>query len=288
MNKLVVRSLYFDPQDFFGTDITEIGSKRYLFGLFLQNNFAVHVPLNSSRQRTVEEKFDAILMENERKLPDWQEAAAAELTLLLLKLKRYATDSNSVKVYSEIRGASLTASVVHLSEQHYSDSSFSLKTAADLLHINQSSISRKFFEVTGKHFSEYLCSYRMQQAAALTLETDLSNEELALTCGYSDFSSFYRQFRQVLGTTPGEFRKRKKTEANPSVSTVRNMMYDEIAYHLLYFQKKDTISLVATAFFRFRNGMKISPNTVHIIMTSLPVTSSRKQFLWKTTTSSEL
>ena len=66
MNKLVVRSLYFDPQDFFGTDITEIGSKRYLFGLFLQNNFAVHVPLNSSRQRTVEEKFDAILMEKGR------------------------------------------------------------------------------------------------------------------------------------------------------------------------------------------------------------------------------
>ena len=45
---------------------------------------------------------------------------------------------------------------------------------------------------------------------------------------------------------------------------------------------------IATVFFRFRNGMKISPNTVRIFMTSLPVTSSRKQFLWKTTTSSEL
>ena len=165
----------------------------------------------------------------------------------ILKIKRFAADSKAGQVYSEIRGASLVASVVHLIEKHYGDSSFSLKNAAEFLHINPSSVSRKFYEVTDKHFSDYLCSYRMQQAASLALETDLSNEEIALMCGYNDFSSFYRQFRQIIGTTPGEFRKSKKTEVESSVNTERNTLYDEIADHLLHFRKKETVNLVNCA-----------------------------------------
>lgn len=49
---------------------------------------------------------------------------------------------------------------------------------------------------------------RIQHAAQLIVSTDTSLAEISSACGFYDQSSFTRQFRSVLGITPGAYRTR--------------------------------------------------------------------------------
>ena len=247
---ITVRSLYFDPLELFGPEITEIGGERYLFGLFSQNNFTIHLFLKPKQLRTITQKFDELLQETDEQLVDWKETIPAMLTMLLITIKRLADTYQSTQTYSDPNGTSLTSAVLHMIEENYSDPSFSLKNVSERLHISHSSLSRNFFEVTGKHFSSYLCSYRMQQAAMLAAETELSNIEIASMCGYCDTTSFQRQFRQVIGVTPGDFRKLQKqksaVQAENETQTFKQSLYTEISDYLLQCRGNEVISLVAS------------------------------------------
>jgi PAS domain S-box-containing protein len=48
---------------------------------------------------------------------------------------------------------------------------------------------------------------RIEHAVSLLTTTDLSGGEIAAACGFYDQSSFTRQFRAVLGLTPGAYRR---------------------------------------------------------------------------------
>ena len=159
---------------------------------------------------------------------------------------------SGVSLYGR-KETALAFDVLRLISEHYADPDFSLKKVSELLYKNTSSISRIFKEVTGKHFSDYLCSFRMQQAAALLADTDLSNDKIALLCGYCDFPSFYRQFRLVIGVTPREFRNNQKQQTPPETVPVQqkekstHILYDEISDKLQQCRKSEVIDLVTRA-----------------------------------------
>ncbi len=48
---------------------------------------------------------------------------------------------------------------------------------------------------------------RVEQAARLLTTSDASAGEIAAACGFYDQASFTRQFRAVVGMTPGSFRR---------------------------------------------------------------------------------
>ena len=49
---------------------------------------------------------------------------------------------------------------------------------------------------------------RLQKARRLLTSTELTIEQIAASCGYSDGGAFMRQFRLKCGMTPTQFRKR--------------------------------------------------------------------------------
>jgi len=250
---LTVHSLYFDPQDLFDGEITEIGGERYLFGLFAQNNFAVHLLLKPKQIKMIEQAFHTIRQETKNLLPDWRDMVISHLTLLLLEIKRLSSQSKAHQLYHETEYTPLTAAVLRLIRENYADPAFSLKNVSETLHKSTSSISRSFRDITGKCFSDYLCFYRMQQASALVLETELSNDEIALMCGYCDLPSFYRQFRQVIGMPPGEYRKLNKANVLSASLPQRNqkgtghVLYTELSENLELCKRKKVLELVAQA-----------------------------------------
>lgn len=61
-----------------------------------------------------------------------------------------------------------------------------------------------FNSIVGMSFKEYLNRYRVERAAELIA----SGEKISSTancCGYSDFSTFYRNFKKYMGVSPSEF-----------------------------------------------------------------------------------
>jgi AraC-like DNA-binding protein len=66
--------------------------------------------------------------------------------------------------------------------------------------------ARQFKQSAGVTPHHYLVRRRVERAQDLLARTDLSLSEIALAVGFSDQSHLARHFRQMLGTTPREFR----------------------------------------------------------------------------------
>lgn len=61
------------------------------------------------------------------------------------------------------------------------------------------------------NFFNLVNSFRSEYAKTLLLNTDLKMIDIAYECGYNNEKSFYRAFKQVVGITPGEYKKNKRT-----------------------------------------------------------------------------
>lgn len=74
-------------------------------------------------------------------------------------------------------------------------------------HRSASHLSRLFRRCSGKTFTQYVQSLRMDRAKTLLQETNLSVREIGVQCGYSDYFYFARQFKRAQGVTPSEWRQ---------------------------------------------------------------------------------
>jgi AraC-like DNA-binding protein/ligand-binding sensor protein len=83
--------------------------------------------------------------------------------------------------------------------------------------------STVFKEEMGENLSNYLNRLRIEKAAAMLTETDLSLGEISESCGFEDQSWFSKIFKCYAGISPGKFREKggipKLFADNPKTST---------------------------------------------------------------------
>jgi AraC-like DNA-binding protein len=87
------------------------------------------------------------------------------------------------------------------------DQRVSIATAASIARMSESKFMRYFRTVTGETFVAYLTRLRLERAAQLLEEGQLSIAEVANAVGLSDQSYFDRLFRRHFGRTPSAVRK---------------------------------------------------------------------------------
>ncbi len=66
---------------------------------------------------------------------------------------------------------------------------------------------RYFKNSFGRTLMEYLHHFRIKQASALLLGTDMRIMDIAFAVGFDNFSYFIRKFKELTGMTPSEYRK---------------------------------------------------------------------------------
>lgn len=85
-----------------------------------------------------------------------------------------------------------------------------LEELSDVFHYQASHVSREIKKSTGMTFSEIKQRLRLQRAVKLLDTTTLSYSHISDLLGYADTSHFYKQFRQYYGSTPKQYRNRKR------------------------------------------------------------------------------
>ncbi len=83
----------------------------------------------------------------------------------------------------------------------------SVGEVARRFYLSPSSFSRFFRRTLGTGFNNYLNCYRVEKARGMLTETNLSVAEIAFLCGFGSISQFNRTFRDVVGCSPGEWRR---------------------------------------------------------------------------------
>ena len=97
-------------------------------------------------------------------------------------------------------------SVLEYIEQEYA-SQITLEELSRLAGMNPNYFCRLFKEITHQTPIAYVLFYRIEQASTLLTTTSLPLTEIAMACGFNDYSYFIRAFNRLKGTTPKQFRK---------------------------------------------------------------------------------
>ena len=93
---------------------------------------------------------------------------------------------------------------VHLSE------GLNLRRLAAVAGLSVHHFAREFKQSAGVAPHHYLTQKRVERAQEMLAQTDLSLSEIAYATGFSDQGHLARHFRQMLGTTPGAFRRSQR------------------------------------------------------------------------------
>lgn len=118
-----------------------------------------------------------------------------------------------IENYSKPKFADGNAGVIrnaikYINENYAND--ITLAAVAAEFALSRSFFSRKFKEISGFGFNEYLTLVRVSNAEKLLSETDISVTEAALACGFNDSSYFAAVFKRMWGITPYKYAQSKR------------------------------------------------------------------------------
>lgn len=75
------------------------------------------------------------------------------------------------------------------------------------VHLSPTYYSALFYRETGSHISQYILQEKIQAACNLLCYSPYSGAEIASYLAFSSHSHFCRQFKQLTGMTPSEYRR---------------------------------------------------------------------------------
>ncbi|MDX1565768.1 MAG: AraC family transcriptional regulator [Phycisphaeraceae bacterium] len=140
------------------------------------------------------------------------EAEPAARLLGLLEALLALTECSERPLASTRSRGQLSESVAHRLDKvcgylstHFSEP-IRQKQVAELAGMHPAAFSRFFKRATGRTMSQHVTALRLDHAARLLVETDLSVLEVAAESGFENLSYFHRLFRQAHGRSPRRYR----------------------------------------------------------------------------------
>lgn len=87
-----------------------------------------------------------------------------------------------------------------------------IEDLADHFHMSSTKLKEDFKAVYGRPIKTYLREYKVNQGAKLLDQTQMTVAEIAFSLGYDNPSNFSRAFKEDMGLTPSEYRKKMRIE----------------------------------------------------------------------------
>ncbi len=110
-------------------------------------------------------------------------------------------EQNRKKKKTEHHDTSMLEKIEQFIQENYDNCSFSI------LDMNSSSMSQYFKNKKNITILDYTTELRIQKAKKLLTTSTMPLDIVAEEVGYYNTNSFIRRFKQVVGITPGEYRK---------------------------------------------------------------------------------
>lgn len=148
------------------------------------------------------ELFRKGVQEAERGAEGWQAAVIGNTMELLVRIKR-ATDEQSV-TSMQAENPELLDQIAAFVEANYGRR-FTIEELSRQLYVSSSTVSHLFKQKMGVSFYRYVTQRRLIAAKGL-IEQGKQLEEVCRQVGFSDYSGFYRAFRQEYGISPRRYR----------------------------------------------------------------------------------
>lgn len=142
------------------------------------------------------------------------ECCLSELMIFLIRYNRnFSVDGRDMDLLNDIKNLSSCDLSIQTAArfivENYSRN-LTLNRVADYVNMSSTYFSKKFKEVTGFGFKEYLLNLRIKKACELLLETKNSITEIAYESGFNDSNYFGDVFKKNKGISPLRYRKNRE------------------------------------------------------------------------------
>lgn len=134
--------------------------------------------------------------------PGWDAAVFANTLQLLVSLYRDFGRGRVVQPPAEKR--ELLDEIMSYVEDHLSER-ITLETTAHRFHVSESTVSQLFRKRMGVSYYRFVTQRRLIAAKTL-IQQGTALENVAEAVGFSDYSGFYRAFKQEYGISPTKFK----------------------------------------------------------------------------------
>ena len=118
---------------------------------------------------------------------------ACEYAEYLIQLRKNVSKGVLLDVEREVR-------------EHFAEN-ITLKDLSRKYFVNSSYLGQIFRKKYGQSFKDYLCSFRINEAAQMLVKTDKKISMIAEEVGYHDTDYFISKFIEQKGCTPSRYRK---------------------------------------------------------------------------------
>ena len=157
--------------------------------------------------------FRAGVLEAERQSDGWQAAVIGNTLLLLTQIKR-ATDAQGTSPLKAEQPELLDQIATYV-EEHFSHT-ITIGDLARTFFVSSSTISHLFKQKLGVSLYRYVTQRRLIAAKTL-IEQGRQLEDVAGQTGFTDYSGFYRAFKQTYGISPRQYRALQDVQAGSSM-----------------------------------------------------------------------
>jgi AraC-like DNA-binding protein len=156
---------------------------------------------------------DAARLGVDRRGPDEEARATMQLRALLMAAAAGVLRALDDPTADERSEPALIARVRVLIKNQLGDAELSVRRLAAQSGCTADYLSHSFSQAVGERLAAHINRLRMERAARLLGESDLSGKEIAWACGFASQGYFIRTFRTHFGMTPNAWREGRTAEA---------------------------------------------------------------------------
>ncbi len=120
--------------------------------------------------------------------------------IIIRAMRQITSSKNAIK-------NELVLKAVRYCEENLKAPGLSLSAFAESNGVSRQYLSRKFKEVTGGTFGDYIRYLKINLCLEIISSSERPITEIAEEAGYKDMNTFYKHFRFETGMSPGEYKK---------------------------------------------------------------------------------
>ena len=161
--------------------------------------------LEKEKGREILKWMEALIQTNVKKASAYQ----LRTRIMLLEMVAYLLKEGCFRMTDYVNDSNLQRDMIAFVQKHYSEK-VSLSMLAEEFHLSEKYVSWYFKEHFSISFMQYVLHLRMTKAKDMLVMTEHSIMDVALSCGYQSVNLFIRNFKEVNGITPLQYRKKNK------------------------------------------------------------------------------
>lgn len=136
--------------------------------------------------------------------PNGLQRGSLAIHRLLIKIGNRAAAPKKNSRYQK-----LARDFIKLTADNFTNESFNVSAAAEILKVHRTSLGRALKEQLNINPNTYIVNVRLQHALRMLYETDLEVSQIAKTCGIPNPCYFSKLIKQLTGLPPNKLRNNK-------------------------------------------------------------------------------